>query len=45
MNNEKYEYDVITVFVDHLMKHIHLAALKMTDTAIDVAQTFIKEIF
>jgi transposase InsO family protein len=39
------KYDAITVFVDRLTKRIHLAASKTTDTAIDVARTFIKEIF
>jgi transposase InsO family protein len=38
-------FDAITVFVDRLTKRIHLAASKTTDTAMNVAHTFLREIF
>jgi hypothetical protein len=38
-------YDSITVFVDRLTKMAHLAPCKKTDTAKDVAQLFIREVF
>lgn len=38
-------HDSITVFVDRLTKMVHLAPSNKTDTAKDVAQLFIKEVF
>jgi len=38
-------YDSITVFVDRLTKMVHLAPCKKTDTAKDIAQLFLREVF
>ena len=38
-------YDSITVFVDRLTKMVHLAPCKKTDTAKDVAELFLREVY